>query len=92
MTGIIVGLIEVSMLITYFITLPLLFLLRLLIALKSKKTISKIVLITILPFSLGYYHFSKEEERPKIYEILVIVFSCVALIGISFTLFQLFFH
>ncbi len=89
MSGFFIALIEISMLFTAFITIPILIALRLLIALKAKKSIPVVALITLVPFSLGYFKFLKEEEKPKYYNIVLKVLVVVAFLGISFTLFQL---
>ncbi len=91
MSGLFVALIEVFMLVTFFISLPALFVFRLLISIKHKKALTKTILIVILPFSLGYNYFLNEEEKTKFYNVLVKVLFFIALIGISFTLFQLIF-
>lgn len=91
MSGFFVGLIEFSMLFTFFITLPLLMIIRLIAALKASKKLSSIILIVLVPFSLGYYKLLKDEEKPQFYQRLLKILVVIAVIGISFTLFQLVF-
>lgn len=88
MFSIIVATLQTAMLITVFITLPTLFLLRLYIISRNKLSLKVKLLVLFLPFSSGYYCFLSKDKQHKGYNVLVVVFTIIALIGILFTLYQ----
>jgi len=88
MFSILVFILQLTMLITTFITIPLLFVIRLITVLNNKLDSKESLLILLLPFSIGYYLILAKEKQSKLYNITLIVLTVVALIGIMFTLFQ----
>lgn len=88
MFSILVLILQVAMLITTFITLPLLFIIRIYTAIKNKIDIKESLLIILLPFSFGYYFYLKKDQRAKSYNVLIVIFLIIAIIGILFTLYQ----
>lgn len=87
MFSLVVFILQISMLITVFITIPLLFIFRLTIVTKNKLSIKKALKILFIPFSIGYYNYLSKDKRIKIYDLLVVLLTVVAIIGIVFTLY-----
>lgn len=88
MFSILVFILQLAMLITTFITIPLLFIIRLITIIKNKIDKNEALLILLLPFSIGYYLILEKEKQSKLYNIVLIVLTIIAVIGILFTLFQ----
>ena len=88
MFSILVFVLQLAMLITTFITLPILFIIRLITVINNKIDRNESLLILLLPFSIGYYLILEKEKQSKLYNIALIALTVVAVIGVLFTLFQ----
>lgn len=88
MFNIIVSILQTAMLITVFVTLPLLFVIRIITVINNKSNLKDSLLIVLLPFSFGYYFILNKDKQTKLYNILIIVLTVVAIIGILFTFYQ----
>lgn len=87
--GYFVALIQICLLITVFIMLPSLFIIRIVVAVRNKKSLVDILKISLLPFSLGYYLYLDEDEKVRVYNLLLLIFVIISFLGISFSLFQI---
>lgn len=81
---------QASILFSLYFAVPTLFIIRLLIAIKNNKGVLNIIKITLIPFSIGYFLYLEKEKQPKFYNILIVIFTTTTLLGILFTLFQIF--
>lgn len=88
----IVGVLQIFTLITIFISIPLLFIIRVITISIRKLHYKKALLVLFLPFSLGYYYYLKKEERIKYYNLIIIILTVVATIGVLFTIYQRIFN
>ena len=90
MYNFLLGMMYSMMLITVFVALPLLFILRLLVVIRHRLPKKIALLIVLLPFSYGYYRYLKKEHQIKLYHTLLKLLAIFAIIGILFTLYQRF--
>lgn len=88
MFSVLVATFEISMLISFLLFVPLTFLLRLQTVIKHKKSLKEALMIVFVPFSLGYYYYLPEEQRNKYYNVTIIVFLVLSVVGILFTVYQ----
>jgi len=88
MFSLLVFVLQLAMLITTFITLPILFIIRLITVINNKIDRNESLLILLLPFSIGYFLILEKEKQSKLYKITLIALTVVAVIGVLFTLFQ----
>ena len=61
---------------------------RLYEALKNKLSGKEILIVTLTPFSIGYYLILKERANHKMYHGLMIFYFALTLFGIMFTMYQ----
>lgn len=88
MFSILVAIFEIAMMAAIIVFIPLTLIFRVLSVIKHEKPLKEALLIVLLPFSLGYYMYLKEEEKSKIYNILIYSFLALTVIGILFTVYQ----
>ncbi|VEU80425.1 hypothetical protein [Haploplasma axanthum] len=81
-----------SMLITIYVSLIVLFLLRIILVLKNKINTREALIIVFTPLSIGVYLFlPKNKKYRKLYDIILIIFAALAIIGLIFTIYQRYF-
>lgn len=79
---------EYAMLIAVILFIPITIAYRALVVLKYNKPLKEALLIVLLPFSIGYNLYLKDDEKSKIYNIIIYVFLGVTMFGILFTVYQ----
>lgn len=88
MFSILVAAFQITIVISFILFIPVTLGYRIYTVLKHKKGLKESLLITLLPFSFGYYYFLKDEEQSKVYNYLIIIFLIISFIGIIFTIYQ----
>lgn len=88
MFSILVAIFQIAIITSFFLFIPLTLGLRTYLVIKHEKTIKESLLITLLPFSFGYYKLLKDDEKLSIYNYLIIIFLVITFIGILFTVYQ----
>lgn len=88
MFEILVSFLQICMIFTSIFTLPILFIIRLYVGLKNKYELKDLLMIILIPFSIGYYLKVEQSKQLKIYNILLTIFLVISIIGIMFTLYQ----
>ena len=88
MYNILLAIMYAMMLITVFVSLPLLAVLRFTIVYRHSMPFKQALLVIFLPFSFGYYCFVKKENQLGLYNKIVFVLTLFAFLGILFTLYQ----
>lgn len=88
MFNILVFILQTAMLITVYVSLPLLFLFRLFYVIKERLALKNAIIVLLTPFSLSFYQNNNDKKFLKIYNIIVITLTIIAVLGILFTLYQ----
>lgn len=83
-----VGLTQILMMVVLITFIPLMIVIRYFNARKLNMDLKTTLKVVLIPFSIGYYLIIAEEVRFKFYNKLMIVFTIMTLIGITFTLFK----
>lgn len=78
----------VAMMFSFFTFVIVMMALRLYEARKQSLSLKETLLVTLTPFSLGYYFILKDKVTSKLYEGLMIAYFAITLFGIMFTLYQ----
>ncbi len=86
--GFLVAFFEASMLFSFILFIPTTVLLRIYTVYKHKKSLKESLLIVLLPFSIGYYYYLNDEEKTNTYNIIILVFVALSVIGIILTVYQ----
>jgi len=66
----------------------LLFLFRLFYVIKERLALKNAIIVLLTPFSLSFYQNNNDKKFLKIYNIIVITLTIIAVLGILFTLYQ----
>ncbi len=88
--GIITLVMHICMYISIYLFIPLLLAIRIYLALKHKTDLKTSLFIIFLPFSFGYYYCLDKSKRIKVYNLVLIVFLIITVVGFGFTIFQRF--
>lgn len=83
-----VALTQILMTIVLITFIPMMIIIRYFNAIKAKKDLKTTMLVVLIPFSMGYYLLIEEELRYKIYNKLLIIYTVMIAVGMTFTLFK----
>lgn len=87
--SIFVWVLQVSMVIALFVGLPLLLALRIFIAYKENRSLKEILIIILVPLSIGYFIYIEDDSKyNKLYKRVMLVVMVLAILGILFTIYQ----
>ncbi|HKL95337.1 MAG TPA: hypothetical protein VJ845_02785 [Haploplasma sp.] len=85
---IVVFILQSAMTLTVFVALPLLLVIRVITVIKEPISLKASLLTVLLPLSVGYFIFYNEDSKFfKLYKILIICFTALALLGIIYTIY-----
>lgn len=89
MFSILVATFQFTIVLSFILFIPITLIMRLYTVRKNKTPLKESLLVVLIPFSLGYYFFVEENKRNKYYNLVIVLFLIVTLIGILFTVYQL---
>ena len=83
---VIIFILQVSMTVTIYITIPVLLLFRIFIVYRNRKSFKENILTIILPLSIGYFIYHDEDNNlSKWYKRLLITCMIIAILGMLYT-------